>query len=86
VRTALVLDALGHSPAQLLDVARQFIAQSLEFLETEQTWAVESLAPGGGQDVGKPVGHHRRQVALKSRDLRPQRTPRGTLIDLGACG
>jgi hypothetical protein len=80
VRAALVLDALGREPAELLHPARQLIARPLELLQAEQAWPHDGAVCGAGRaDVREPAGHDRRQLALEPSDLRPQRAPRGAL-------
>jgi hypothetical protein len=92
LRPALVLGACKDARAHLLQARREAVANALELGEVEQPRAAarageRRVVPArrrvrGRGDVGKAVGHDRRELALDPRDLGPQRPPGGELVDI----
>lgn len=81
----LVGGAFAGEPPDVLHAAREPVALALELLEAEQTGAAERLrlidARRVGRDVRERTGDDLRELALESRHLLAQRTPRGGLVE-----
>jgi hypothetical protein len=80
---ALVLVALAHTRAQVLHARHELIAHLLERAEVEQPRGAARRAGRRRRhgEVGKALGDRRRQLVLEPRDLSPQRSARGALVD-----
>src|SRR4029077_7445024 len=94
-RVALVLVAVVHLPAHLLQLPCALVAQPLEMLEAQEARAAERReragARGGdeaerrrglGADVGERGRDQARTLALELGDLCAQRAPGGPLVYL----
>jgi hypothetical protein len=80
VRAALVRSARRCLGAQPLQLRGEPVTDTLQLPQIQQRWAVLMRADGRwGVEVGKAVGHDRRELTLKPRDLRTQRLARPEL-------
>jgi hypothetical protein len=84
VGLALAGGTRAGGAAEILQTCGEPVAAALERGEVEQAGSggVADRSTGQRRDVGEAVGDERRELTLQTRDLRPQRAPRGSLGDL----